>query len=98
MCQWLDRNFRCGWLARLGQASLAIYVMHVLAGSGARIVLQKLLGITSVSLHLLVGTVLGIVLPLLALRVFERLGLRVALGLGQGRRRQAASLPAETSL
>jgi fucose 4-O-acetylase-like acetyltransferase len=70
-CIWLQR-FRLEWLAALGRASLAIYVMHILAGSGVRIVLHKLLGIDSVLIHLAVGTLLGIGLPVLALRLMKR--------------------------
>ena len=81
-CLWLAR-WRLHWLAALGRASLAIYVMHILAGSGARIVMQKMLGVDAVSVHLVVGTVVGIVLPLVALRLIEWLGLRVWLGLGR---------------
>jgi peptidoglycan/LPS O-acetylase OafA/YrhL len=81
-CYWLAR-WRLLWLVSLGRASLAIYVMHILAGSGARIVLQKMLGIDAVAVHLMVGTVVGIVLPLVALRLIARLGIRAWLGLGR---------------
>lgn len=82
-CRSLER-FRLNWLASLGRASLAIYVMHILAGSGVRIILQKAMGIDAVFVHLVAGTALGIGLPLLALRLAGRFGLRVWLGLGQG--------------
>ncbi len=81
-CQWLAR-WHLHWLAALGRASLAIYVMHILAGSGARIVMQKMMGVDAVAVHLVVGTVAGIVVPLLALGLIERLGLRAWLGLGR---------------
>lgn len=71
LCRWMER-FRLGWLSVLGRASLAIYVMHILAGSGVRIVLHKVLGIDSASVHLALGTLLGIGLPMLALRLMDR--------------------------
>lgn len=86
--RWLKR-YRLEWLAALGRASLAIYVMHVLAGSGARIVLQKLLGIESVFIHLLIGTVCGLLTPFLALRLAERFGLVGWLGIGDSGTRRA---------
>jgi len=58
-------QFRLKWLALLGEASLGIYVMHVIAGSGTRIVLQKLLGINDILTHLVIGTVMGVLIPLM---------------------------------
>lgn len=54
------------WLAYVGQASMAIYLMHIIAGSGARIVMRKFLGIESIPAHLVAGTFIGIVTPLIA--------------------------------
>ena len=70
---------RAGLLASIGRDSLAIYVMHVIAGSGARIVLQKLLGIESAFVHLVAGTTIGVVLPLLALWTMRRIGIEFLL-------------------
>jgi fucose 4-O-acetylase-like acetyltransferase len=61
---WLTR-FNLRWLAYLGQQSMTIYLVHILAGSGCRIVLLKVLGITSVGIHLSIGTLGGLLLPLL---------------------------------
>lgn len=47
----------------LGLASMPIYLMHILAASGARIVLSKL-GITYMYLHLGIGFSLGVLFPL----------------------------------
>jgi fucose 4-O-acetylase-like acetyltransferase len=47
----------------LGRASLGIYVMHILVGSGARIILTKLAPTTPVSMGVLVATVLAIAIP-----------------------------------
>ncbi len=53
------------WLAVLGQQSLAIYLMHTLFASGARIVLLRLLGVNRLDVHLIAGTVLGLAVPLM---------------------------------
>lgn len=74
LCMWMEQ-FQLGLLADIGRASLGIYVMHVLAGSGVRILLQKFAGVESAAIHLALGTAAGVVLPLLAMRFFERSGL-----------------------
>lgn len=63
------------WLIVIGSSSMAIYLMHIIAGSGARIVLVKLFGITSTEIHLLIGLTAGIGLPLVAVRVVEKYNL-----------------------
>lgn len=57
-------------LQRLGQASAAIYVAHVIFAAALRIVLIKL-GVKDLSLHLVAGTAIGILGPL---------GLQMAVG------------------
>jgi fucose 4-O-acetylase-like acetyltransferase len=64
LAHWLTR-FNLRWLAYLGQQSMTIYLVHILAGSGCRIVLLKVFGISSVGIHLLIGTLGGLLLPLL---------------------------------
>ncbi|MBD1556285.1 acyltransferase [Vibrio sp. S9_S30] len=61
-----------GFLKTLGAASMAIYVMHVLAGSGVRVVLTKGMGIESVSIHLVLGMVVATLAPLAAYQIIER--------------------------
>ena len=46
-------NYRL--LALIGGYSMAIYLMHILAGSGVRIVLDKILGQQSLIIHLVAG-------------------------------------------
>ncbi|MGB0733097.1 MAG: acyltransferase family protein, partial [Pontibacterium sp.] len=65
-----------GVFAYLGKHSLEIYLMHLIAGSGIRIVLQKFAGIESVPVHLAVGTLLGIVLPLIGMYMINVLRMR----------------------
>ena len=54
---------------------MGIYLMHVLAGSGVRVILNKFLGIDSVSIHIVLGVLAGIALPLIAIRIIDRLGI-----------------------
>tara|TARA_B110000196_G_C21152258_1_gene670562 strand:+ start:5939 stop:6949 length:1011 start_codon:yes stop_codon:yes gene_type:complete len=55
----------------LGGASMAIYLMHILAGSGIRVLLDKILGVDSTAFHLVAGTAFGIILPLLGLKFIK---------------------------
>ncbi len=57
----------------IGTSSMAIFVMHILAGSGIRIFLHTLLGIDSFSIHLLAGCIIGIFAPLLAVITINKL-------------------------
>lgn len=50
-------------LAALGRASMAVFLAHILVASGTRIVLVKVLGISSPSMHLVAGMVAGTLLP-----------------------------------
>ncbi|MEO6354553.1 MAG: acyltransferase [Burkholderiaceae bacterium] len=61
----LARSNRMRIIELLGLASMPIYLMHILAASGARIVLSKL-GVTDISLHLGIGLALGVLFPLAA--------------------------------
>jgi fucose 4-O-acetylase-like acetyltransferase len=72
LCIWLAR-WRPDWLCQVGRMSMPIFLMHVLAGSGTRIALGKL-GVESAPLHLLAGTLAGVLLPLLAYRWLLRGG------------------------
>lgn len=52
-------------LNKIGRSSLAIYVMHIFATAGSRIILLKL-QVEQVWLHLVIGTLAGLFLPMLA--------------------------------
>jgi fucose 4-O-acetylase-like acetyltransferase len=56
----------------LGTYSLEIYVAHTIASAGIRIALQKVLKVQDVTAHLAIGTVGGIVLPLLLVLLCRR--------------------------
>jgi len=66
----------------LGQASMAIYLLHVLFVAGTRIVLVKLLGIDSPGLILPLACFAGVAGPLLVRTLAARAGVTRALGLG----------------
>ena len=74
LCSWSAR-WPLGFVAYLGTTSMAIYLMHILAGSGIRVLL-KAVGVDSFLLHTVAGVAGGLLLPLLALAIIQRLQLR----------------------
>jgi hypothetical protein len=70
LSEWLS-HFKFTFVAYVGASSMAIYLMHILAGSGIRVILSNVMGIDSVVLHLLLGTTLGLLLPLIALKLIN---------------------------
>lgn len=66
------------WLLFLGTSSMTIYLMHILAGSGTRIALNKM-GIDSVGIQLMLGTLIGLSAPLLAQIIIKRFNLNFLL-------------------
>jgi fucose 4-O-acetylase-like acetyltransferase len=65
----VSARYRLTWLSTLGVGSMAIYLMHILAASGTRIILVKALGLSDVAVHLVVGTCAGLLAPLLVIRL-----------------------------
>ena len=63
----LQRSGKFGWLEICGRNSIMIYVAHVIALAGVRIVLQKGLGIDAWQIHLPMGMLAGAGIPLLLL-------------------------------
>ncbi len=72
--QWLAQ-YNLPWLAYLGRHSMTIYLVHILAGSGCRVILQYGLGVTNTTIQLLLGTLGGLLLPLLFYLGCNRFGL-----------------------
>jgi fucose 4-O-acetylase-like acetyltransferase len=64
---------RISWLHYVGQHSLVIYLLHILAASGTRIVLAKLGHISSIPVHLVVGVLAGLLVPLFTERLLTKL-------------------------
>ena len=73
-------------VAFIGQASLTVLVVHILATAGTRIALLHLFHVRSAALHLVAGTVIGLGGPLALQLVCTRLGLLRILGLPRLRR------------
>lgn len=66
-------NDKIKWLLFIGSSSMAIFLMHIIAASGVRIILHKILGIESASLHIIIGCITGVCLPLIAVIVINKL-------------------------
>jgi len=64
------------FFAYVGSSSMAIYLMHILAGSGSRVILSKAFGVDSVVIHLVVGCLVGIMAPLIALILIDKLNVK----------------------
>lgn len=61
LCRW-PSGLTAG-LRTLGQASMAIYLLHVLAGAAVRAALSKGLHIHDLSIHLMAGLAMGLAVP-----------------------------------
>jgi fucose 4-O-acetylase-like acetyltransferase len=61
----LGRTNRAGFIRNLGAYSLEIYVAHTIASAGIRIALQKGLKVQDATVHIILGTVVGLLLPLI---------------------------------
>jgi fucose 4-O-acetylase-like acetyltransferase len=59
-------------LALLGASSMGIYLMHVLAGSGTRVVLKNFMGIEALTVHLLAGCLAGLLVPTAVMLLVRR--------------------------
>jgi fucose 4-O-acetylase-like acetyltransferase len=73
---WLTRNENFNFFSYIGASSMAIYLMHILAGSGARVILSTFLGVDSALIHLIVGCAVGVVLPLLVLFFIKKFSIK----------------------
>jgi len=63
------------WIKIIGSASMSIYLMHVIAGSGARVVLARLLDVHNPAVHIFLGVFAGIALPLLTEKTMKATGI-----------------------
>ena len=71
----ISRSAKFGFIKLWGLLSLEIYVAHVMAAAAIRIVLQRVFGISSPSLHLLLGIAVGMYAPIVLAYVCQRVGL-----------------------
>jgi len=65
---------RLGWLAKLGERSLDIYLIHIIIIAPIRILLQKFAGVESIAVYLVVGIVGGVVGSLLLADLLRQFG------------------------
>lgn len=70
-------------LTLIGKNALSIYVMHILATAGSRIILSSF-GLNNSFVHLLIGCFAGVVLPLLAQYILQRWKVAEWFGLPRG--------------
>lgn len=75
VCMVLDMP-AFGWLARLGTWSMPIYLAHTLASSGTRIALSKVMQVQHVPTHLVLGTAVGLLAPVVLVWLAPRLRLQ----------------------
>ncbi len=74
------RHRAIGWLRYAGEISLTIYVSHTIFSAGARIAMMKV-GIDWLPLHILIGTLAGLIFPALLHIALKKMKLLPALGL-----------------
>ncbi len=72
----LQRYNRFRWLHILGRHSLYIYVAHVISLAATRIFMVKVLHVTHVPTLLIVGILMGLLLPVLMYKIAERMNMR----------------------
>lgn len=70
----LARSFKLPWLEFIGKRSLEIFLAHIIAASGARVMLS-LLGVQDAAIHVVAGSVAGIALPMALWWLTARMGL-----------------------
>lgn len=85
----LQQWHRLSWLARLGELSMTIYLLHVLASGAMRFFLNRA-GVEAPAVHLLAGVAAGILLPLVLYRLLTNIGLAWTLGVRTNTRRGKA--------
>ena len=61
-------------LSLIGTSSMVIYLLHVITGSGTRIVLQHFLGISNFYVHLILGCLMGLFGSIFLVRILSRMG------------------------
>jgi fucose 4-O-acetylase-like acetyltransferase len=72
----------------LGRYSLEIYVAHTIASAAVRIALQKFAHVTALAPHLILGTLVGLYLPIAIAIIFDRIGFRYGFTLAPVRKAQ----------
>ncbi|MFK3844657.1 acyltransferase family protein [Stenotrophomonas sp. NPDC078853] len=68
------------WLITVGAMSMSIFLMHIIAGSGARVILSRYAGISNEYIHLVVGFGFAVMVPIVAVKLLPRMGLGFLFG------------------
>jgi len=63
----------------IGKSSLVIYLMHILAGSGVRVILKNFMGVDSHIIHLICGFIAGLFIPVFASIMIKKLSMQYLL-------------------
>ena len=83
VASWIGSRFgnslAFGFLCKAGEASMAIYLLHLFFSSGVRILLQQL-GIDHPAPHIVLGMLLGVLVPLAVHTWIKQPRLRMLLG------------------
>lgn len=66
---------RVAFLSLVGTASMTIYLVHILAGSGTRIILANLFDVNNIVVHVASGVIVGIFAPLLVHMLSQKIKL-----------------------
>lgn len=72
LAKTIERKYQSETLRIIGMASISIYLMHIIFGSGVRVILTHCLHIQNISIHIMAGMFFGIALPTLAYMVITR--------------------------
>lgn len=75
------RGTTASWFAYLGQASMTIFVLHVMFIAGSRIILSKIVHMNDPMMLWAAGAVVGLIAPLIAHVLIQKLGIARGLGL-----------------
>lgn len=87
----LASRWRIPLLSAIGRDSMAIYILHIMAGSGTRILLLRLHVPPEPVIYVIAGTIAGVLAPMAASVVLRRLGLLAATGLALPARMRAGT-------
>lgn len=66
------KHIKSNILSKIGQLSMPIYLIHIVAMAGIRIVLLKI-GMTNIYLHVILGFLFGLIIPILVYMLLKKI-------------------------
>jgi fucose 4-O-acetylase-like acetyltransferase len=69
-------DFSIPFLRFVGASSLCIYLLHIISGSGVRVILSKIFGVDLYFVHIFFGVVFAIIIPLFFLLLIRLIDIR----------------------